>query len=592
MKTAILLLLLFLPCPIPAQMVPQKSTNIVLTHVTVIDGANAPPAKDMTVVIVGDRIAKIDTTDRLVPPKDSQSIDATGKFLIPGLWDMHVHPHGRQDWSLFVANGITGIRIMWGSPGDFEVRENRDAGSLLAPHMVIASPLVDGPKPYWPGSVSVSTKAEARAVVDQAKVAGADFIKVYSFLPRAEFLAIADEARKQGIPFAGHVPMSVSAQEASNAGMKSIEHLTGVMQACSTISADLNKASEADFEEYLTTNAHFFEGSHVHALRSQMFDTCIPQNATELFTTFKRNRTWQTPTLTLWEMFSSINDPSFAKNPALKYVAIRERQSWDPAIVSKNAIAVNAVLSQPEFQKDLQLVGAMQKAGVGILAGTDTGNPHCIAGFSLHEELQLLVKAGLTPLESLQAATSNPARFINNETDFGTLKAGKLANLVLLDANPLDNIANTKKISAVILDGRFLDRAALDKMLSDAEAIANRQPIGDVLVATIQKDGVQAAVEQYRKLAATQPNAYDFSEDELVGLGYQLLHKKQITDAIEIFKLSVEAYPHSYNTYDSLGEAYMDHGDRDLAIQNYRKSLELNASNTNATNMLQKLAAN
>jgi imidazolonepropionase-like amidohydrolase len=582
------LLLLFLPCWVSAQTVPEKSTPLVLTHVTVIDGTDAPPAKNVTLVITGNRITKIEPTDKLTAPQNSRIIDAAGKFLIPGLWDMHVHPHSKQDLALFIANGVTAIRIMWGNPEDFEVRKDRDAGQLLAPHMIIASPLIDGPKPYWPGSVSVSTEAEARAVVDKSKAAGADFIKVYTFLPREEFLAIADEAKKQNIPFAGHVPMSVSATEASNAGMKSIEHLTGVMEACSTLSAELNEASEADLQDHLTTDVHFFEGAHVHALHSQMFDTCNPKSATALFDTFKRNGTWQTPTLTLWRMFSSISDPGFANNTALKYVAVRERQSWDPAVVSKNAVAVNAALSKDEFQKDLQLVGAMQKAGVGILAGTDTGNPHCISGFTLHDELQ--VRAGLTPLESLQAATVNPARFINNETNFGALKPGKLANLVLLDANPLDNIANTKMIAAVILDGKYLDRATLDEMLSDVEAIANRKPIGDVLAATIGKRGVHAAVEQYRKLTATQPDSYDFSEDELVGLGYELLHKKQITDSIEIFKLSVEAYPHSYNTYDSLAEAYMDHGDRDLAIQNYRKSLELNPTNTNATKMLQKLA--
>ncbi len=560
-------------------------------HVTVIDVTGGPPQPDMAVLITGDRISKIEAATNFTVPANSRTIDATGKFLIPGLWDMHVHPHSQQDLSLFLASGITGIRIMWGDRENFSWRKDRDAGNLLAPHMEIASPLIDGPKPFWSGSVSVSSDAEARAAVDKAKSAGADFVKVYSFLPREEFLAIADEAKKKNIPFAGHVPMSVSAVEASNAGMKSIEHLTGVMQACSTLSVDLNKASEADLEEHISTGAHFFEGPRVHAMREQMFATCDPKKANELFDVFKRNGTWQTPTLTLWRMFSSINDPAFAENPALKYVAIRERQRWDLPTLSKQSLAENTALSKSEFQKDLQLVAAMQKAGVGILAGTDTGNPYCIPGFALHDELQLLVQAGLTPLQALQAATTNPARFIANENDYGAVKPGKLANLVLLDANPLDNIANTTRIRAVILDGQFLDRPALDAMLANLAALANRKPIGDILFATIQKDGIRAAVDQYHQLAATQHDGYDFSENELVTLGYRLLHLKKITDAIEIFKLSVEAYPQSYNTYDSLAEAYMHHGDRDLAIQNYRKSLDLNPANANATKMLQKLSA-
>ena len=545
----------------------------------------------MTVLITGNRISKIEPSSKFAVPSGTQTIDATGKFLIPGLWDMHVHPHTPQDQDLFVANGITGIRIMWGDRDDFVARKERDAGKLLAPHMIIASPIIDGPKPFWPGSISVSTEAEARAVVGKSKAAGADFVKVYSFLPREEFLAIADEAKKQNIPFAGHVPMSVSAQEASNAGMKSIEHLTGLVQACSTLSAELNKASEADLEEHNSTGERFFEGPHVHALHDQMIATCDPDKATALYDVFKKNGTWQTPTLTLWRMFSSINDPAFTAMPALKFVPIRARQSWDPANLSGQSATENTALSKSEFQQDLRLVGAMQKAGVGILAGTDTGNPYCIPGFALHDELQLLVQAGLTPLQALQSATTNPARFIANETDFGAVKPGKLANLVLLDANPLDNIANTKKIRAVIFDGQFLDRAALDAMLANVAAIANRKPIGDVLFATIQTNGVHAAVDQYHQLAATQHDSYDFSENELITLGYRLLHMQKLTDAIEIFKLSVEAYPQSYNTYDSLAEAYMDHGDRDLAIQNYRKSLELNPANAYGMKMLQKPSA-
>jgi len=589
----LLLLLLSSPCVTLAQSTGQVngSTKLVLTHVTVIDGGDAPPRRDMTVVIIGNRISEIDTTSQIVDPQNSQIIDATGKFLIPGLWDMHVHPDDEQDLGLFIANGVTGIRIMWGSAANFEWRKDREAGKLLAPYMEIASPLIDGPKPFWPGSVSVSSDHEARAAVDTAKVRGADFVKVYTFLPREEFFAIAAEAKKQGIPFAGHVPMSVSALEASNAGMKSIEHLTGVMQACSTRSEELNKAAERDLEEHLRTGDRLFEGAQVHALRSQMFETYSSEKASELFDVFKKNGTWQTPTLTLWRMFSSINDTEFANDPRLKFVAVRDRQSWNPATVSKESVAENTALSKDEFQQDLKLVGAMKKAGVGILAGTDTGNPYCIAGFTLHDELQLLVRAGLTPLQALQAATVNPARFLGKEDDFGVLKVGRIANLVLLEANPLDNIANTTKIAAVILDGQFLTRSALDGMLSNVEALANRKPIGDVLFDTIQQKGIQAAVEQYHQFAASQQNSYVFSENELVKLGYQLLRTKKVRDAIEIFKLSVEAYPQSYNTYDSLAEAYMDQGDRDLAIQNYRKSLDLNPANTNAVRMLEKLKA-
>jgi tetratricopeptide (TPR) repeat protein len=212
-------------------------------------------------------------------------------------------------------------------------------------------------------------------------------------------------------------------------------------------------------------------------------------------------------------------------------------------------------------------------------------------GFSLHDELGLLVKAGLTPMQALQAATLNPARFLGIEKDSGTVEAGKIADLVLLDANPLDDIANTKKINTVIYGGKLLARSELDQMLSQVEALAARPLIGITLMATIQKQGIAAAVAQYHDLKTNQPNAYDFSEQEFIGLGYALLRQKKIPEAIEIFKLSIEAYPQSYNTWDSLAEAYMDHGDKDLAIQNYKKSLELNPKNTNGTEKLKQLSA-
>jgi tetratricopeptide (TPR) repeat protein len=276
----------------------------------------------------------------------------------------------------------------------------------------------------------------------------------------------------------------------------------------------------------------------------------------------------------------------------LKYMPPRLREEWnreDSANDFGPRSSEDHAFFKKEFAKELELVGAMQKAGVGILAGTDTSNPYCMPGFSLHDELGLLVKAGLTPMQALQAATSNPARFLGTEKDFGTIEEGKVADLVLLDANPLDDIANSRKISSVIYGGKLFPRAALDTMLAKIEALASRTPIGEVLAKTIREKDIAAAVQQYHELKATQPSGYDFSENELIQLGYQLLRQKKIPDAIEIFKLSVEDYPKSYNTWDSLAEAYMDHGDKDLAIKNYQKSLELNPNNTNAVKNLKQL---
>lgn len=591
MKLRFLAFLLFLF--LVSQPNPSASQTLVLTHVTVIDATGAAPRPDMNVVVSSGRISEIGRAANLHVPQNAQVIDGSGKFLIPGLWDMHVHWADAEYLPLFLANGITGMRIMWGEPRHHEWRRAGDAGQLLVPHMLIASTIIDGPKPFWPSSVRVSSEAEARQAVIQAKQQGADFVKVYTFLPRAEYLAIVDEAQKQSIPFAGHLPKSVSAEEASRAGQKSFEHLTGMLAACSSHSDEFFTAGQADLADDLAGKPTFW-GNHFKSMRQSEIDSYSPEKASALFAVFKKNGTWQCPTLTLLRSIAYVDDPSFTNDSRVKYMPQWARRQWVPAhamYLYGPRSPEDFAFAKKEFQKQLELVGAMQKAGVGILAGTDTSNPFCMPGFSLHDELKLLVNAGLTPMQALQAATLNAARFLGREKDLGTIEKGKIADLVLLDANPLDDIANTTKIASVIYGGQLFPRAALDQMLSQVEALASRQPISEVMMKTIQEKDAATAVQQYHDLKASQPAAYDFSENELIRLGYQLITAGKIAESIEIFKLSIETYPKSFNTYDSLAEAYMDHGDRDLAIKNYKKSLELNPQNKNAVEKLKELGA-
>lgn len=585
-----LLCLTFLPAT-PSTLRPVAH-SLAITHVTVIDATGAPAKPDMTVIVSDGRISEIGNSSKVHPPRDAQVIDATGKFLIPGLWDMHAHWGDTEYLPLFLANGITGVRIMWGSARQHEWKRQSESGQLLAPHLVIASALIDGPKPFWPGSVSVKTEAEARQAVAQAKQEGADFVKVYSFLPREEYFAIVDEARKQAIPFAGHIPLSVTAEEASRAGQKSFEHLIGLLPAVSSRSDELFQAAQADLAEELASGKPTFAGPRSKAMRQAEIDNYSPERAAALFALFKQNGTWQVPTLTLLRSIAYVDDPAFTNDARVKYMPPWARKTWAPdaALYSYGPrTPEDFAFAKKEFQKSLELVAAMQKAGVGILAGTDASNPMCMPGFSLHDELGLLVKAGLTPMQALQTATLNPARFNHQEKDLGTVEKGKIADLLLLDANPLDDISNTQKIASVIYAGRLFSRSDLDKMLADVEAVAARLPISDVMMKTIQEKGAATAVWQYRDLKNTAPAKYDFGESELIGLGYQLIHDKKIPEAIEVFKLSVEMFPSSYNTWDSLAESYMDHGDKDLAIKNYKKSLDLNPANANAVDKLKQL---
>lgn len=563
---------------------------LVFTHVTVIDVTGGPVQPDRTVEISRGHITAISDSAKTVVPKDSQVVVASGKFLVPGLWDMHVHWYLKEYLPLFVANGVTGIRQMWGNAEHYAWRTQIENGSLLGPHMVIASRIIDGPKPYWPGSIAVASEAEGRQAVLQAKQDGADFVKVYSFLPREAYFAIADEAKKQGIPFAGHVPGAVSAEEASRAGQKTFEHLIGVLPACSTRSGELLEAAQADLVEEMASEKPKFWGPHFKPLRQAMLDSYSTDKAAALFAVLKSNGTWQCPTFTVLRMFGYGDDPAFLNDTRLKYMPRQVKASWDPARGGDRS-EEDFAYARREFRKNLEVVGAMQKSGVGILAGTDTLNPYCFPGFSLHDELGFLVQAGLTPMEALQAATLNPARFLGKEKEMGTIEVGKIADLVLLEANSLVEIRNTTKIAAVVFEGKLFSRTSLDAMLSNAEALASRKSIAEALAKTISEKDVESAIKQYHELRATQSDAYDSGEDELNGLGYQLLSSKQNQAAIAIFQLNIEAFPASYNAYDSLGEAYMANGDKELAIKNYKKSLELNSKNTNAVEMLKKLAA-
>lgn len=470
-----LLLLLALPArtaPPPAPTA-EKARPLVLTHVTVIDATGAPAQADRTVVILGDRIAEIGAGASVRVPRDAQVVDATGKFLIPGLWDMHVHWLHRDYLPLFIANGVTGIRIMWGEPSHHQWRQEIEQGTLRGPRMAIASPIVDGPVPIWPGSATAKDAAEGRQLVIQAKKDGADFIKVYSRLPRDAYFAIADEAKKQGIPFAGHVPASVTVAEASDAGQKSIEHFTGVLEACSTREAELRKAGQ-DALSNLPEGQKFPSRATLRPLIRSTLDTFSPEKADALAARFVRNQTWQCPTLVVQRNMASIHDPAINQDPRVRYMPPEVISWWNPAgdFRLQDRADEDFELARVSYRKLEELVAPMRRAGVEFLAGTDVLNPYCFPGFSLHDELGLFVEAGLSPMEALQTATINPARYLGQTKDLGTIEKGKIADLVLLDANPLDDIGNTRKIDAVVTGGKLLPKAEIQKMLADIEAMA------------------------------------------------------------------------------------------------------------------------
>jgi hypothetical protein len=473
-KLSAVLLLLFLPVCLFAQQ--PRTAVLAFTHVIVIDMTGAPPKPDMTVVITGNRITAIGRAGHVRVPPRAQVIDAASKFLIPGLWDMHVHfTEIERSFPLFIANGVTGVRNMGGELEDLlRWRAEVVSGKLLGPRVVTCGPIVDGPQPAAHGpTIVVGTPAEGRQTVDMLKQRGADCVKVYDRLPRDAYFAIIDQAKRDGLSVVGHVPESITTMEASGAGQKSIEHLGTILQGCSTIEDELRRLEAAP----MPSGGDFSEIPRRIAARGErMLDTYDGQKAKQLFAHLIKNQTWQVPTLVTKRALTFIDDFDRNGDERLKYIPQSEQKWWSPRqnFLLRYRTPEYIVYSKRLWQKELELVGAMRRAGVLLMTGTDLSIPYIFAGFSLHDELGLFVQAGLTPMEALQAATRNPAIFLGELSSQGTIERGKIANLVLLDANPLQNIRNTQRINAVVLNGRYLGKETLQRMLADVEAAVRR----------------------------------------------------------------------------------------------------------------------
>ncbi len=459
-----LVVLLLSAVNLHAQSLEGSGVSIAITNVTVIDTTGGPAHSGMTVIIDGDRITQVGKKSYTRVPKSAHLIDGTGKYLIPGLWDMHVHtffgdwvPGGKEvTLPLFIANGITGVRDM-GSELDLILAARHDiaTGALVGPRMVVAGPMLDGPKTQFPASIAIATPEDGRRAVDMLKSRGVDFIKIQSYVPREAYFAIADECKKQNITFVGHVPDAIRASEASNAGQKSFEHLIGIFEASSTVEDELLKGPKGP---------------------GRFLDTYDPAREAAVIQLLAKNHTWQCPTL-YWERGQWLVDViDVTKDPDAKYAPVFWREkSWPKftAGIIKDLDTDPLPVRQKFVEHELDIVKKLQQANVPFLAGTDTpAGVDVLPGFSLHLELQRFVAAGFTTMQALQTATINPAKFLDKLNDFGTVEKGKIADLVLLNANPLDDITNTLKISAVFSNGRYYSRARLDHMLAEIQAYA------------------------------------------------------------------------------------------------------------------------
>lgn len=457
-------------------------TPLAITHVNIIDVRNGSVQRDRTLVIRNGRIGEI-RPGRKLAPRGAAVLNGAGKFVIPGLWDMHYHfegsDPGSREFSLLVANGVLGIRDMGDQPEKiFPARSAIASGKVLGPQIVACGPIVDGPNPTNPPlSVSVHDAEDARAMVHKLKQMGADCVKVHDGVPLDAYLAIADEVKKVHLPLVGHIPVRVRVMQATDAGQRSIEHQIG-LRGASTVEDEVMESERTNdvFAEAMRTKNFKLIPESIARKGNLLLDHFSDQRANRLYRAFARNGTYLDPTLVTDRALTFVDDLVQQEDPRLQYIPPSQREWWNPerGMLTRYRTPAYIAFRKRQFEKTLQQIPVAHRSGVRFLAGTDSTLPFVYPGFSVHDELGLFVKAGLSPFQALQTATLNPAMFLGLERSLGTVQTGKIANLVLLDANPLEEIGNTQRIYAVVLRGRVFTRSDLDGMLRAAAAAAQQ----------------------------------------------------------------------------------------------------------------------
>lgn len=472
--------------PLPTATPVRTEQPLAFIGATVIDIERGVPLPNRTVIIEQGRITTVAPEGSVRVPAHAARIDARGLHLMPALWDMHAHVHAVSpllDLPLYIAYGVTNVRDMQGCPkaGDPFIacaadkrRWTREAlqGLRVGPRVVASTSfMANGPAMRErlagvPDFFGAATPEEARLFVRHQAAQGVDAIKVYDRLPREAYFALVAEAQVMGLPVVGHRPWAVSAVEAAAAGQKSIEHARVFLHEAYPGSAALRNAA---------ATGHWRED------RRRMVDEHDPVAAREIFAAFVENGTWYVPThLTRW-VDAYADDPAVRQDTLLRYLHPLMKWQWledVDATVAQDSTAEARRAYRDFYRKGLELTGAAHRAGVRILAGTD----YIVAGADVHRELVNLVEAGLSPAEALKTATLNPALYFGVESEYGSVEPGGVADLLLLEANPLHDVRNTQRIRAVVFNGNLYDRAALDGLQSLVRKRARSWTVGSKIL--------------------------------------------------------------------------------------------------------------
>ena len=460
---------------------PAKAALVAALHatvvrdVTIVDVEHGVLQPHKSVVIEGGRIISVTAA----PGKavvGADVVDGQGKFLIPGMWDMHSHiTHPEVDMPAYLANGVLGLRSMGGVEDKvFAWKKALDDGTLFGPRAFVSGPILDGPTgPVEPASYGdrVANAEEARREVDRLKVKGADFIKVYDGLSRESYFAIAEETKKVGMRFAGHVPASITILEAVHAGQQSIEHgIEGRGESTSEEDLMDPKLKSDYMAEAMRTKNYSLIPEGIAAEGKVQLDHFSQERADALYRTLASSGTYLCPTLGVQYWIAYGDELAKRHDPREAFIDPKTLIYWQPSVnmLTRYRTPAYEEWVKVRYTKHLEQIARQQAAGVQFLTGTDLTVPYTYPGSSVHDEIKLFVKAGLTPLQALQASTTHPVEFFGLQRTLGSVTAGKMAEMVLLDGDPLRDIDSVNHISAVMTHGRLLRKPELEAMLARA----------------------------------------------------------------------------------------------------------------------------
>lgn len=450
---------------------PTEKLDILINNARIVDVKTGRISRDQHIGIRSDTIVFIGDDEQVTAYSALQTIEASGKFVIPGLWDMHVHFRGgdaliqenKNLLPLFVANGITGVREAGGDMTSeiFKWRKEIKDGQLTGPAIFTSGPKLDGPRATWAGSIPVTTQEEVVQAVDSLENMGVDFIKIYdSRISREAYIWIIEEAKRRGITTSGHMPFTVMLEEAVNAGLGSVEHLYYILKGASA-------------EEYAVTQDNINGKAGFWGSMDRLIATYDKSVAQKTFQSLKDNDVYVVPTMHIGNTLSYLDRDNHEEDEYLQYIGPGIIKTYEGRVRGAMRASPAAVERRHALNTTFRgLVPKLNQAGVTLLAGSDTGasNSYVYQGISLHQEMAALVETGLSPLEALKAATINGARFLNVDEYYGSIEEGKSGDLLILDANPLEDISNSQRIHTLVLDTKVYSKSELDQMLESARA--------------------------------------------------------------------------------------------------------------------------